>query len=451
MRPAFLMYFLDPILRGPTIASMLMCLAASLAGVLLFLRRQCLLGEALSHASYPGLTLAIVLYGLLFEHEPSELLLVFVLIGSFLSSLAGLYLIDYLQKKQRMHSDAALCFVLSVFFAIGLTAIGYVQFSHSRLYVHAQSYLYGQVATMHDNHIWIYAVLCVVLLLFLLLFYKEIEVLHFDRDFAVASGINAKLVDGLFFFILVFAVVLGIRSVGVVLLSAMFVAPALAARQYTQKLKQLFFLSAFFALMSGFFGIYCSIEMSYIVEKWYGSPRLLFPAGPLIVLIACFFALFSVFLAPKRGLFFRYWRILLFQGQCLLEHILKTLWRFSHKDAGMSLSEISMQQGCSKLLAYLALLFLRVKARVFYREGRYALSKEGKVQAAQIVRLHRLWELYLVNDLGFGVEKVHKSAEEMEHVITPEVERILTHLLGDPKQDPHFQPIPEKNLGKSND
>lgn len=443
LRPTLLMYFFDPILRGPTIASMLMCLAASLAGVLLFLRRQCLLGEALSHASYPGLILSIMTYGFLMQQEPTEFLLIFVLLGAFASSFAGLYLIDYLQKRQKMHSDAALCFVLSVFFALGLAGVAFVQFSHSRLYVHAQSYLYGQVATMHDLHIWIYAILCIILLLFLCLFYKEIEILHFDRDFALVSGVNAALLDGLFFFILVFAVVLGIRSVGVVLLSAMFVAPVLAARQYTQNLKQLFFLSALLALFSGFLGVYSSVELSYFMQKWHPGFELLFPAGPLIVLTACFFALFSIFFAPKRGLFFRYWRIFLFQWQCLIEHILKTLWRFSPKDSGMTLREISQQQGCHPLLAFLALCILRLKAKVIREQSRYCLSNAGKAQAAHIVRLHRLWELYLVNHLGFGVEKVHKSAEEMEHVLTNEVEKILTHLLGDPKTDPHFQPIPE--------
>ena len=77
-------------------------------------------------------------------------------------------------------------------------------------------------------------------------------------------------------------------------------------------------------------------------------------------------------------------------------------------------------------------------------------SKKGRItnyafrieKGARIVRLHRLWEVYLVNSLGLKVERVHKSAEEMEHILTPELERKLTELLDNPKQDPHDQPIP---------
>jgi len=72
----------------------------------------------------------------------------------------------------------------------------------------------------------------------------------------------------------------------------------------------------------------------------------------------------------------------------------------------------------------------------------FSLTPDGSHRAAKIVRLHRLWEVYLVNDLGIEVERVHRNAEEMEHIITPEIERQLIVLLNDPKQDPHHQPIP---------
>ena len=64
-------------------------------------------------------------------------------------------------------------------------------------------------------------------------------------------------------------------------------------------------------------------------------------------------------------------------------------------------------------------------------------------KAARIIRLHRLWEVYLVY-LGQNRDKVHRNAEEMEHIITPELEKELTDLLKDPKQDPHHQPIPQR-------
>ena len=64
------------------------------------------------------------------------------------------------------------------------------------------------------------------------------------------------------------------------------------------------------------------------------------------------------------------------------------------------------------------------------------------MRAARIIRLHRLWEVYLANYLGFKVDRVHRNAEEMEHIITPELEKELISLLEDPTHDPHSQPIP---------
>ena len=74
----------------------------------------------------------------------------------------------------------------------------------------------------------------------------------------------------------------------------------------------------------------------------------------------------------------------------------------------------------------------------------YQLTADGRGRAANIVRLHRLWEVYLANYLEVGGERVHRNAEEMEHILTPELEKELIRLLNDPKQDPHQQPIPSR-------
>ena len=84
---------------------------------------------------------------------------------------------------------------------------------------------------------------------------------------------------------------------------------------------------------------------------------------------------------------------------------------------------------------------LSLNGWVVQEEGGYILSKDGKIKASQVVRFHRLWEVYLVH-LGQSREKVHASAEEMEHVITPELEKSLSEYLNYPKVDPHSQPIP---------
>ncbi|MFT4552589.1 MAG: manganese/zinc/iron transport system permease protein [Chlamydiales bacterium] len=439
------MYFTDPVLRAPTLGCMLMCLAASLVGVIVFLRKQSLLGESLSHASYPGVILAVVFYSVLFPNDlGGEWLAPCIMVGAFLSSVLGLWVINLLENRFGVRVDSALCLVLSVFFGVGVTLASRVQFTHTTLYIQIQSYLYGQAATMTDMHVVLYGGLSFFIVLVVFLLYKELQVINFDRDFALTVGIKANLIESLIFFLIVLAVIVGIRSVGVVLMSAMLIAPAAAARQYTNKLYKMFFLSAFFGVASGFFGVVISVEYSQYLKAFYPSWRVSLPTGPVIVLVASSICVLSLLIAPERGVLLRTWRIMKFRFQCLQENLLKTIWRFGEVK-GVALSQLANLQSTSRYIVYFTLSRLIDQGWVVKIEGdMYQLTTDGQHRAAHIVRLHRLWEVYLASYLGFGVERVHKSAEEMEHIITPELEEKLTDLLHDPKRDPHFQPIPPR-------
>lgn len=439
----FLSYFTDPILRAPTIGCMLMCLTAGLVGALVFLRKQSLIGEALSHASYPGVILAVLMAGILSISSHSDFFLsLFILIGATLSSLAGLWTIHFLEKHLRVKSDSALCFVLSVFFGIGLTFASEIQFSYTTLYKQASIYLYGQAATMTDVHIAIYGLLAVTVIFTIFLFYKELQIITFDRPFAKSLGIKARSFDTLLFILVVLAVIIGIRSVGVVLMSAMLIAPPVAARQFTNRLSILFILSACFGVISGFLGNYWSVEMTELLSAYYPTARLILPTGPMIVLVASFICVLALLFAPERGLLLRAFRIARFRYRCICENLLKSIWRLG-SSATVSLEHLYAYQPNSRL--YLKFMLERMVVNGWLKrngDGSYQLTKDGEYRAAKIVRLHRLWEVYLADYLGVGAERVHRNAEEMEHIITPELERELTLLLNDPKQDPHDQPIP---------
>lgn len=447
MRMNVFHYFTDPVLRAPTLGSMFMCLAAALVGVIVFLRKQSLLGESLSHAAYPGVILGVICAGILHIGGHNEVpIALLIMSGAFLSSMAGLKLIGILERKWNVRTDSALCFVLSTFFGIGLTLASQVQFSFTSLYRQIQVYLYGQAATMTDIHVVIYGVLSFAISAILLLFYKEIQVMIYDRSYAKTIGINTKPIDFLLFLLIVLAVVIGIRSVGVVLMSAMLIAPAAAARQYTNKLYAMLGLSACFGVASGFLGNVLSIEITTFLIKKYPATRLVLPTGPMIVLVASFLCVVSLLFAPKRGLILRLARAQAFRHHCLCENILKSMWRFG-PDQEITFAQIKHYQSVSTI--YLHILMLQLIRNGWIQRAkshRYCLTKEGASWAAHIVRLHRLWEVYLADYLGVGSEKVHHSAEQMEHIITPELERELTLLLKNPDKDPHDQPIPRKEL-----
>lgn len=431
-------YFTDPVLQAPTLGSMLMCLASALIGVVVFLRKRSLLGEALSHAAYPGVVLSAVVCSWLFSLH-SEAPVFVILGGAFIFSFMGLQLIDFLENKGRIKSDAALCFVIAFFFGVGVLIASRIQFTHALWYKAVQIFLYGQAATMVSTHLYIYSVFALAVCLVVALFFYPLRMLLFDRDFASSVGVRRRWLETLLSVLLVSAIVIGIRSVGVVLMAGMLIFPAIAARQVTDKLSCLFLCAAVIGALSGFFGNYLSLQIPEWVRDTYGGSPFSLPTGPMILLSAAVLCLLCLVAAPRRGLIVRALRIIRFKERCAEENILKFLW---HSGKEGNAKEVSEALGCSLFRARFALLQLRHQGWVMHtRPGINGLSKDGALRAARIVRLHRLWEVYLVF-LGQGVEKVHRSAEEMEHIINPELEEKLKELLGDPKRDPHSQPIP---------
>lgn len=425
-------YFTDPVLRAPTLGSMFMCMAASLMGVVLFLKKRSLLGESLSHAAYPGVILGIALFAALgVESEKWELL--FPLIGAFVFSALGLKMIDWLQKKERVSPDAALCFTLASLFGVGILATSWLQSAYPSFVKQAEMYLYGQSATMTDLHIGIYGILTLSMSLFLVLTYRRLQALLFDELFCKTSGLISKAMSGSIFFLLLLSIIIGSRSVGVVLMSGMLIAPAVTARQFTNRLSSIFWIAGLLGALCGALGTYISVEGS----SFYSAQKLSLPTGPIIVLISSSFALLSLLFAPKRGLAARLLRIFSFRLRCMEENVLKSMWK-KGESSFSSLREVHHLH-----FIFFALLLLRMRRHgwILFNRSIVRLSADGLKRAIRIVRLHRLWEVYLA-ELGWPEDKVHQSAEEMEHVLTSELGDKLTVQLSNPALDPHRQPIP---------
>lgn len=406
----------DSLLRGPLFGSLFMAQAASLMGVFLFVRKRSLLGETLSHATYPGVAAGAFLAALL---NLEDFLTLFILVGGLMTAFLGVALLPSLCRK--MKNDTALCLILASFFGVGVVLTSALQAIYPKQIKCMQSYLYGQAATMQDIHIVLYGAFFLLVCALICFFFKELKLLAFDAKFCEFSVGSFKWIDRLFLFLVAFATVLAMRSVGVVLLSALLIAPAVSARQWTDRFFWMLVLAVFFGGASAFSGTLASL-------KWG------LPTGPLIVLAAAFFAVLSLLFAPKRGLALRYFRIMRFRWSCLEENILKNLWR--HPE--VTFFDLKKSFGLNAYTLFLMRFSFKVKGWI--AKGRP--TAKGLKKAEKVVRLHRLWEVYLVDYLGMGVEKVHTSAEEMEHILTPDLEKQLTAILNNPQQDPHAQPIP---------
>jgi len=432
-------FFTDPVLRGPTWGTLFMCIASSLMGGVLFLKRRCLLGESLSHAAYPGIVAGVSLFALLFpEHDESAFF--GMLAGAFATSFLGFKAIEWMEKKEKVRSDAALCFVLALFFGIGTVAASAMQSSLPSWRTKIHALMFGQAATMSDFHIALYAMLTSAVALFLFFGFRHLQAVLFDSDYAKTAGLPVRWIDWAIFWLFLFALILGIRSVGIVLMSGMAIAPAIAARQFTDRLQSFFCLSALFGALSGLAGNIISVMGTIALSK--SGERLTLPTGPSIILIGAAIALLSLLFAPKRGWAFRICRIAAFRFRCLQENVLKAMW----KKESYLFNEFQEIHRVVPLMLHAILWRLKQGGWIVKAKEQYILTADGRRKAASIVRLHRLWELYLASELGVSHEKIHLNAEEMEHILTPDIEERLTRLLANPKVDPHSQPIPERSF-----
>lgn len=440
-------YFQDSVLQAPTIGAMLMCLVAALIGTFVVLRSKSLVGEALSHACYPGVIIALCLEQYFFSDAERELSIIFsVLVGATISALLGVFLIDLLEKRFSVKSDAALSFVLSSFFGVGILLLSALQQDHPTLYKELQAYLFGQVATMRSIHVLIYALFAGTILLFILVFFRDIQAVLFDPVFSEVSGIKRKRVEILLFCSLVASVIIGIRTCGIVLMSAMLIFPAVSARFFTHKLSTLLILAGLFALFSGFFGVVFSHEASLYFDSGMGGKVVSFPTGPMIVLCAAAIFFIAILFSGRNGLVFKLYRKIVFSWHCEQENLLKIMWKISSKKGNpdSNFQEIEQEWHRSTYSLRFVLFLLQRRGWIKKRmKNEYELTSLGMLWGRKIVRLHRLWEVYLVEMCKVAKDRVHLSAEEMEHVITPSIEKELTIILQNPRKDPHNKPIPQ--------
>ncbi|MGQ0613315.1 MAG: metal ABC transporter permease [Planctomycetaceae bacterium] len=418
----------DPTLRTVLLGAGLLGLLSGALGCFAVLRRQSLLGDALAHASLPGVCLAF-LAGIALGVDPKHPLL--LLAGALATSWIGMLMILGIARTTRLKQDAAIGIVLSVFFGIGialLTAILKNVGGANRAGL--DKFLFGQAASLLPRDLQTMALLGAVVFATLFLLFKQFQVLSFDPAYAASLGLPVRRLEVLLTSLLVIAVVVGLQTVGVVLMAAMIVTPAAAARQWTDRLGRMVLLAGLLGAAAGGLGAAIS------------SLRARLPTGPVVVLCSTAILGVSLLLAPRRGLLWAAHRRARNRRRVRVENLLKDLWRLGEGDGNLdavrALSDLRAVRGAGRPDV--------VRAR---REGLVALegtgvrlTAEGAARAGRVVRNHRLWELYLSRRLDLPDDHLHRDAEEMEHALDDEVWEEIDAALGRPLLDPHGRPIP---------
>lgn len=303
----------DHTIRTVALGTATLGIVSGVLGSFAVLRKQSLLGDALSHAALPGVALAYMLTG-----SKSSLVL---MLGAGVAGVLAILLLVGITTRTRLKEDSVLGIVLSVFFGLGLMLLTFLQRNPDARQAGLNTFLFGQAATLLTRDVLTMAVFGGLALLLALAFWKEFKLLSFDRDFGASLGLPMGAMDILLTTLLVVAVVIGLQAVGVVLMSAMLVAPGAAARQWTDNLGRMTLLSALFGAVAGVAGALVSSLGSGL------------STGPVIVLCISLIVLISLTLAPNRGLLWnslRQWRT---RRRLRSDVVLENLYQMSSQHA----------------------------------------------------------------------------------------------------------------------
>ncbi|BBI34313.1 metal ABC transporter permease [Cohnella abietis] len=277
----WLKVFQDPNVQWILFGCMLLGVSSGVIGSFAYLRKQALMGDALSHAALPGVCIAFMLSG--------SKSIFFFLIGAAAAGIVATFGIGFITRNTRIKQDSALAIVLSTFFGLGIVLLTQIQHSGNGNQSGLDKFLFGQAATMMLSDVIIIAVISIVLISICALLFKEFKLLSFDPGFARGIGYPVAFLDQLIMFLIVVAVVVGIQAVGVVLMAALLITPAVTARYWTEKLGLMVVLSGLFGAISGLVGTFISAHGRNL------------PTGPLIVLVATAIFVITVIAAPRRG------------------------------------------------------------------------------------------------------------------------------------------------------
>lgn len=272
----------DFTVRTVALGAALVGIVSGVLGSFAVLRQQSLLGDALSHAALPGVCLGFLVAG--------SRQLAPILAGALISGALAALLVLVLTRATRIKTDAALGVSLSLFFAVGTVLLTYLQRHQGAAQAGLDAFLFGQAAALVPSDLRVIGAVGGVSLALVALAWKELKVTTFDADFARSLGRPVLALEFGLTVLIAVAVVIGLQLVGVILMVALVIAPAAAARQWVKRLEGMVVLAGVFGAASGVTGALLSASVRGLAT------------GPVIVLVASGIVLVSLLLAPGRGM-----------------------------------------------------------------------------------------------------------------------------------------------------
>jgi manganese/zinc/iron transport system permease protein len=402
----------DPNVRYVAIAILLLGGVSGAVGTFNFLRKKTLVGETVAHSMLPGVLIAFMLSGV-----KNPLVLI---IGAAISGWLSIWVVDYITRHSKIKGDSALAIVLSSFFGLGIVMLTVIQRTSGKEQSGLDHYIFGNAAAMTPEDSLVFGSISLIVLAVVFWHFFSLKAVVFNQDFAHSIGINTRWIEALISFITILSISVGIKAVGIVMMSALLIIPPTAARFWTDDLSKMLLVSGVFGAVSGWLGAFVSYSYSSM------------PTGPWTIVIISIIAFISMLFAPKKGVVFQRWTKLLVKRRMNEENLLKTAVQLEVRGQGKLFNRrsISARQFFDQRLWNRTIKRLKRKGLVKRVHTGFTLSTEGRAIGAEIDRRHKIWEIYLQRRMQMSVHLVHDEADTMEHFLTPEIEAEILKELG---------------------
>lgn len=404
---AFMRYALAVVALVGATSAVLSCL--------LVVRRQALLGDAISHSVLLG-----VVIGWLVAQEAG------IFWGALATGVLTGVVITGVERNSRIKFDAASGIVFTFAFALALAIISVVKPRGIDLF----HVLLGNVLGVGPDELWLTAISCFAVLAFVLLLFRPLHVWSFDPTLARASGLPTGFYHYLFTSMLSVTIVASIQAVGLVLVIAMLITPGATAYLLADRLGRMMAIAAAIGLGAGVIGLY-------------GSYHLDVASGPAMVIVVSLAFFAALLLAPKRGVLGRWLDRTRQQRRARDEDALRAIATASAEDgAALTAIELGNRLSLSPRVTRRCVRRLQQTGCVTSIGDRLHTTPTGFERAQQLVRAHRLLERYLHDVEGVPIDALHREADRLEHELSAESTELLDASLGRPRVDPHGHPIP---------
>jgi manganese/zinc/iron transport system permease protein len=404
----------------------LLGLACGVVGCFALMRRRALLGDALSHATLPGIALAYLIVNQLGGDGKQ---LHWLLLGAALSGTAAMIVLALLRRTTRLKEDTTMGMVLSVFFGAGTALLAIVQQLPDGSAAGLEGFIYGKTASLLPSDAWRIAIVAIVVLSMIGMLFKEFKLLCFDEAGAAAQGFPILLLDGLLMLLVAVVTIVGLQAVGLVLVIALLVVPAAAAQFWTQRLSTAVVIAGVLGALSGYLGAMLSGALSNL------------PSGALVVLVAVAMFLASLLLGPVDGLLVRFWNRSQTRRRSDARHVLRAMYEWlelkeqapdrlgKQRSAEVPLEGVLQARSWSLEQMQRAIRTTTNRGWVESNGPAIRLTADGAREASRVVHEHRLWELYLITHAEVATSRVDADADAIEHVLGPELVDQLEQLL----------------------